>query len=138
MISGNRFGRPTGVSEYKRQAVQTASPLELVLMLYSAGIRECELGIKACREKRLEEQHKHFTKAQRIISELAASLDMEKGGEIATNLFGLYSFCLNRLTEANINDDPKPAEESLKILSSLRESWQEIADNRREGTRDAT
>ena len=117
-MSNGRF-----VQEYRKSAVNGASPLQLVVMLYDGALKFMEAGKHAMAGGDLEKQNQNLQKAQRIISELMSCLDMEKGGEIAKNLFALYSFALNQLVEANITDDPKPIDTCIKVLSDLRESW---------------
>jgi flagellar protein FliS len=56
-----------------------------------------------------------------------ASLDFEKGGVLARNLFSLYSFMSRRLLEGNLSKDPAPLAEVKKLLGELREAWEEIS-----------
>ncbi len=115
-----------GLGEYRKNAVGGASPLQLVVMLYDGALKCCEAGKQAMSQGDLEAQHKNLSKAQKIISELVASLDMAQGGEIARNLFGLYSYCLNELSDANINDKTDPIDRTMKVLTELRQAWQQI------------
>ena len=126
-----------GISEYRKQTVSTASPLQLVLMLYDAALGHCEAAKKAIEEGDLETQHARLSKAQRIVSELAASLDMEQGVEMAQNLFALYSYCLDELTEANIEDKTAPIERCIRVLTELREAWKTIFESAKEEGEDA-
>ncbi|MGB4006903.1 MAG: flagellar export chaperone FliS, partial [Halanaerobiales bacterium] len=61
-----------------------------------------------------------------IISELMVSLDMEQGGEIARNLYNLYDYMNRRLIQANIRKDPGLVDEVITLLTSLKESWEEV------------
>jgi flagellar protein FliS len=125
----------SGVGEYRKQAVSTASPLELIIMLYDATLRHCESGLAAIETRDLNEQNKHLTKAQTLLTELVASLDMERGGEIAQNLFALYSFCLNSLLEANVHDSREPVLQVIHVLTELRTAWEQISNaNQKEKT----
>jgi flagellar protein FliS len=101
--------------------------VQLVVMLYDAALKHCRLGRDAVREGRLAVQHEHLTKAQQILSELSCSLDMDRGGEIAKNLFGLYTFCTNELARANVEDSTEPILAVEQVLAELREAWQAIA-----------
>lgn len=128
MISGT--GK--GIDEYRKQSVSSASPVQLVVMLYDAAIRNAELGRIAMEGGRIQEQNDHLLKTQRILSELSCSLDMQQGGEVAQNLLGLYTYCLNQLTSANIDDKPEPVREVVKILENLRDAWRQIAESQNE------
>lgn len=105
-----------------------AQPLDLVVMVYDGALTSCRQALEAMETKDLQLQHKHLIRAQQFVSELAASLDMQKGGEMAQNLFGLYAYCLNSLSTANVTDNPKLVEDSVKVLSELRDAWQQIRE----------
>lgn len=110
-------------NQFREQAAKTASPLQLVIMLYDGAIRFCDIGIASMKKRDIEAQNNNIQRAQRIILELMACLDMENGGEIAKNLMGLYTYCVNQLVEANVYDQSEPIERVKKILSDLRSSW---------------
>ncbi len=112
--------------EYRKNAVNGASPVRLVIMLYDGSIRFMESGKQAILAKDLQKQNDQLQRAQKIVLELMSSLDMQKGGEIAQNLLGLYTFVIEQLIEANMKDLTGPVDESIKIMSSLRESWVQI------------
>lgn len=117
---------------YKRKQIESAPPGKLIVMLYEAAldhlekarnISETENGID-----RIEKFHNNMITAQNIITELTAALDMEKGGEIAKNLFRLYDFMSWRLVDANIKKDLKGIDEVREILTTLKSGWEEIQD----------
>jgi flagellar protein FliS len=114
------------VQEYQKGAVNGASPLQLVIMLYDGAIRFMEAGKYGIEHQDLELQNKNLQKAQKIVLELMSCLDMEKGGEISTNLLALYTYVLNELVEANVGDKTEPVDRCIKILCDLRESWVEV------------
>ena len=55
-----------------------------------------------------------------------ASLDLEKGGEIATNLLSIYSFFNQQLLEANIKKETKPLLDVKGMMEELRVTWQQV------------
>ena len=114
------------VFEYRKQAVNGASPLQLVIMLYDGALRFMEAGRHAIVARDIERQNSNLQKAQRIVSELTSCLDMAQGGEVARNLFALYTFCYNQLVAANVEDRPELVEQAMKIMSELRESWVQL------------
>lgn len=115
------------VHEYQKGAVNGASPLQLVVMLYDGALRFMEAGKFAMANKDLDKQNHNLKKAQSIISELMACLDMNQGGEVATNLMSLYNYTISQLVEANMKDDPAGIDRSMQVFSQLRESWVELA-----------
>ena len=59
---------------------------------------------------------------------LQASLDLEKGGEIAANLADLYAYCSRRLLHANLKSDVEAVQEVKKLMSEIREAWAQVPD----------
>ncbi|GMV38132.1 MAG: hypothetical protein AMXMBFR61_26400 [Fimbriimonadales bacterium] len=115
------------LAAYRKTAVETASPLDLILMLYDGALRFLERGRAAMERRDLDQQNESLTRAQAILTELTVCLDMEQGGEVAANLLGLYGYMSNRLVEANVNDDPNAVQEVARLLGELRESWAILA-----------
>ncbi|MBF0279255.1 MAG: flagellar export chaperone FliS [SAR324 cluster bacterium] len=111
---------------YRQAAVGTMDQNKLIVMLYDGAIRQIKLALKHMAEGDIEKVHTSLIKSKNIISELMASLNMEKGGEIAKNLQTLYSFMFGQLIEANMQKESKPAETVLALLLQLREAWANI------------
>lgn len=111
--------------QYKKQQIETASPEEVLIMLYDGAIRFLNVAKKAVEERNIEKSHKNLIKAQDIILEFMNSLDMEMGGEIATNLYRLYEYLHYRLVQANIKKDVAMIDEVLDHLRSLKTTWEE-------------
>lgn len=119
------------VDEYQKNAVNGASPLELVVLLYDGAIRFCELAKIAMANNDRFGKNANLLKAQRIITELTSCLDLKQGGEIAQNLLSLYTFAYNQLVAANLEERPELIDQSVKVLASLRESWSELEQQSR-------
>jgi flagellar biosynthetic protein FliS len=102
------YGGVNGHDRYLETAVETASPARLIVMLYDGAIRFINEAAHAMRQRDYEAQNAKLQRAQKILAELISSLDFDKGGEIAENLFRLYTYMYNQLVEANINDQPRP------------------------------
>lgn len=115
-------------NKYLEAQVKTASPMQLVCMLYDGAIKFANLAITGIKEKDIEKKTVNIVKTEKIINELRLSLNFEKGGEIATNLDKLYDFIYTYLIEANANEDISKLEHVVKMLSTLRESWQSITN----------
>lgn len=114
------------VDQYRRNSVETASPLQLILMLYDGALRFIALGRAGMQARNLFQQNENLQKAQRIVMELTSCLDMKAGGEVATNLFGLYTFVHNELVTGNMMDDEACLDRAVKILEELRTGWAEL------------
>lgn len=118
------------VREYQQVNVNTASPMELVLMLYDEGAKTLERAEQAFpvdTPDRIEQINNALLHAQDVITELAISLDMEKGGSIAKELQRIYDFMINHLSMANVKKELKPIQDVRKLMMDLREAWAEVA-----------
>ena len=123
----------TQISQYRKNAVGGASPIQLIIMLYDGSLRHMQASKAAMERGDLFQQNKSAQAAQRIIAELMSSLDMEKGGEVSKNLLSIYSFVYNRLIEANIQDKSEWIDECMKLMSDLGESWRLIQRQQQDG-----
>jgi flagellar secretion chaperone FliS len=112
--------------QYQQAQIETASPTRLIVLLYDGAIRFCSLALEAMQARNLEVQNTNLIKAQRILAELMGSLNREAGGEVAENLFRVYSHMLEQLVTGNLHDEPKPVESVLTMLRELRETWAEV------------
>lgn len=108
--------------QYMVNRVETATPLMLIIMLYDEAIKMCSLA-RTDMGKDKQSVHNKLIKAQKIITELTVSLNMESGGEIAENLKSLYVYLHMRLVEANIENNGDKVDEAMRILKELREAW---------------
>jgi len=115
-----------GLETYRENAVTTQSKGRLIVMLYEGAIKFLKLAIAELKAGNHEAKSKYLNKAEDIIHELNAVLDMEAGGEVATNLRSLYMFMIRHLHEANIQQDPGKIEEVIKLLEELNQGWKAI------------
>jgi flagellar protein FliS len=72
-----------------------------------------------------------MTKALRLIAQLDATLNMEKGGPIAANLRDLYRYMLNRLTQANVVNDAAAVAEVARLVGTIKMGWDGIVKDGR-------
>jgi len=125
--------------EYKRNKVITASGVELIIQLYDEVMNNIRLakpiltkGDKLSFDE-IKTKSKALNKAVNVVTALADSLDMEKGGEISDNLSKLYEFINLRLLNANLNNDPVMLDEATRVLHELREAWIGIVNQEDQG-----
>ena len=115
------------LQSYRDQEILTASPVRLVAMLYDKAVTCLHDTVAAIEAGDIERRYKSSTRAIEIITHLALTLDMERGGQIAQNLEQLYRFMLKHLLDVNVRNDAKPALDVIKLLEPLRASWHELA-----------
>lgn len=115
---------------YRKTATTTASPGELVLMLYDGALRfmaAAELGFEEEHFARRNEQiHNNILRAQAIITELQATLNMEKGGAFSENLYRLYDFMQNHLSLANREKSPEKIKIVTGFMQDIRDAWAQM------------
>jgi flagellar protein FliS len=112
---------------YRRIAAQTATPGHLILMLYEGALRfleQARLGFKEEDPLLLNQTvSNNIQRAQAIIQELNYSLDMERGGEFADKMRGLYNYFDRRLQESNLRKQADGLDEVTRRLTVLRDAW---------------
>jgi flagellar secretion chaperone FliS len=112
---------------YRQQSVMTASPGQLVVMLYDGALRFLQQAATAMRAGEHLACDQKLRRAEAIIDELHMVLDKERGGEIASRLEGIYVFCKRHLIEARIERDGGRIDKVSELLAELRGAWAEIA-----------
>jgi flagellar protein FliS len=113
---------------YRQTRVKTASQGQLIVMLYDEGLKQLNIAKREFQSSRpkLDLVHNAIVKAQDIITELMVSLDFEKGGDIAQNLFHLYMYFNQKLVDVNLSKDAADLNEVYTLMESLRDAWAEI------------
>lgn len=112
---------------YRETAVMTASPVQLVVMLYDGANRFLKQAIAAHEHAQPLKASAPLGRAQAIVEELFATLDVERGGEVAGRLQGIYVFCLSEMADARMDAKPDRLHEVVRLLGELRESWSQLA-----------
>jgi len=124
-------GQGDAAKRYKKRQVESATPGQLVVLLYEGAVdhlNRAELAYQETGPERIEKFHNHLIACQNIITELTVSLDMEKGGDIAKNLFRLYDYINRRLVDANLEKTIEPLKEVKEILSNLKSAWVSVVE----------
>jgi flagellar secretion chaperone FliS len=127
------FNRPQArTAAYRQVAVETsvadASPHHLVQMLFDGLVEAIAQAMGAIRHGNIEAKGIAIARAVRIVDEgLKASLDLQAGGRLATDLADLYVYITLRLTQANLRNDVQVLDECAGLIQPLREAWVSIA-----------
>jgi flagellar protein FliS len=122
---------------YRQNQVTTADPGTILLMLYQGTIDFLRQAKASLERRDMAEKGRCITRALAIISELLTSLNFEIGGEMARNLESLYLFMLEQITAANVGNDPKPLDDAIALLSTLKEGWDgAVAAERKRATQE--
>lgn len=122
---------PSGLSHYRSVGAYGAaaadSRTELVLQLMDGACEQIAMARGHMSRKETARKGEAIRRATGMIDGLRASLDLERGGEIAGNLNRLYDYMNRRLVEANLTDAPEMLEEVAGLLGEIRSAWQQIA-----------
>lgn len=118
----------TAHKQYKQVQVKTANKGKLVVMLYQGCIKFLRLAKKSMKENNTEDANNYIIRSQDIIRELMNTLDIEKGGDVATNLYSLYDFMIRNLIEANVDKDLEKIEVVEDMMLELLDSWKQIVN----------
>ncbi|GEM_PF-236388 len=111
---------------YKNTQINTASREQILLMLYDGAIKFMKQSREAMNNNNYEKSHNKNLKAQDIVTELMASLDMDVMGEAGDNLYRLYDFTLHSLVQSNVKKDPQFIDQALDVMEDLYSAWDEI------------
>ena len=116
---------------YRANSVLTASPGQLVLMLYDGALKAIGLARESFETvhedpRRIEVINRQLLKAQAILAELQNGLNLEVGGEFAQTMHRLYDYHTRRLLEANLRKQVEPIIEVERLVRELREAWAQM------------
>ena len=121
-----------GAKQYQKMNVQTsladASPHQLIAMLFDGLISRMAMAKGFIDRKDYEGKSRCLGSAITIIGALQNSLDMEKGGEIATNLDRLYLYMTRRVFAAGVANDTAIVDEVISLVKTVKEGWDGIKE----------
>jgi flagellar protein FliS len=115
---------------YRQVATKTATPGQLVLMLFDGALRYLDKALVGFDlDDPLDSNlaiNNNILKAQEIIRELNMSLNLEQGGEFATTMRRLYNYYDLQLSQSNLKKDPAGVQLVIRLLSVIRGAWAEM------------
>ncbi|MEW6490916.1 MAG: flagellar export chaperone FliS [Thermodesulfobacteriota bacterium] len=119
------YGR--GAQAYTQTQVSTTtSQKQLIVMAYDGILRFLNRAVESMTRQEIEAAEKDLVRARAVVEELAGTLNMDAGGIIARNLWNLYIFFMQKITEANLTKDPAHVEGILPSLKDLRDGWAQL------------
>jgi len=121
------MAKPTPNS-YLRNAVMTATPEQLHLMLYDGAIRFSLQARDAIEARDYEGSYNKLSRAQAIILEMQSGLRPEINKELCDRMSAIYSYLYRKLVDASVNRSLADVDDALKILRYQRETWTMLMD----------
>ncbi len=125
----------TAYQNYRQTDIGTADRGKLILMVYDHCIKWVKKAEEELEAKNIPRMSKAIQKAQRGLNELMSTLNMEKGGDIARNLFRLYDFYGRHLTQALRDHSVGHLHDVAAMMSRLRDAWSEAIEKMRRESR---
>ncbi len=125
----------TPYNQYRNVHVTTSNPEKILIMLYDGAINFTRIALDKLAKGDVAGKGLYISKTHAIVAELMSTLNHEIGGDVARQLQRLYTYLIDELVAANINNSPERLENVLRILTHLRETWAEaikIAKTERE------
>jgi flagellar protein FliS len=127
-LSSRRVGavkeiRNPRMNQYFEQMILSASPVELVNLLYQRAIRSVRDARAHMQAGRIQERCHAINHAWAVLLELLSSLDSQGSPEISSQLHDLYTYMQRRLVDANLKKEEGALSEVLMLLSTLAEGW---------------
>ena len=116
-----------GADAYRRTEAQSASPLQLVVMLYDGALRFLTEAREAQAAGNMAARGRALRRVTAIIAECQSTLDLQKGGDVAAELDRLYSYISGRLLDVTLKRDPSAIDEVARLMATLREGWAQAA-----------
>jgi flagellar protein FliS len=122
-----------GINAYKKgnikQDVANADPHKLTLMLMQ-GVLDKLAYAKGCMERKdFAGKAEHISRATAILINLRETLDLDIGGDLAGNLYELYDFMVQRLIDANVQNNVKIIDEVITLFLPIKTAWSQIPES---------
>lgn len=119
-----KYSNTNAANFYKQNSINTASPARLTLMLYDGAVKFCNIALEGIDEKDIAKANNNIIKAEKIIVELRATLDMKY--PVANEFDRVYDYIYRRLVEANLRKEKEVLEDALKQIKTMRDTWKEV------------
>jgi flagellar protein FliS len=122
-----------GINAYKKgnlkQQISQADPHKITLMLMQ-GMLDKLAYAKGCIERKdYSGKSEHISRATAILMSLRDTLEMETGAEVADNLFALYDYMIQRLIDANVQNNLKIVDEVITLFIPIKTAWSQIPES---------
>lgn len=122
-----------GINAYQKgslkQDLSAASPHRLTLLLMQGALDKMAYAKGAMERKDFEAKSANITKVSSILIYLRDTLNFELGGEISDNLYALYTYMIEKVNEAHVQNISAPLDEAYSLLEPIRDAWVRIPES---------
>lgn len=112
--------------QYAENSVLTATPLELVTILYRCALEGIGDARRCLSSGDIEGRVRPVNRAYDAVMELMLSLDHEAGGDLSKNLAELYGYISHLLVLGHSTQSDEKFAEAARLLTTLLESWHQL------------
>jgi len=124
------------MKDYTTTSTMAKSGVELVVMVYDGAMKHLRLAAEHYRLNDFNAGFDAMQQVRKFVVHLYTTLDMEKGGEISTNLSKLYAFMVEQINVIQATKDVARIEQVIGIMNNLREGWLQLANKTKDPTGD--
>ncbi|MCY7294533.1 flagellar export chaperone FliS [Alteromonas sp. a30] len=121
-----------GINAYKKgnlkQELSSADPHKITLMLMQGALERMAYAKGSMERKEYEKKSEHISRAVAICMNLRDTLDMEASAELSGNLYALYDYMIQRLTDANIQNSQSILDEVMGLMLPIKSAWSQIPE----------
>lgn len=114
-------------AEYVRKSVQSATPAQLVVMLFDRLMLDLSRAERAQQQADFPAASTELIHAQAIVAELASALDTETW-DGAAQLLSIYAFVGSEMVRANVEGDVRRTRECIRILEPVADGFRQAAE----------
>lgn len=122
----------TGINAYRKgnikQDIANADPHRLTLLLMQGALDRIAYAKGAMERKDYPAKSEYLSRVTAILINLRDTLDLDIGGEVAQNMYSLYEYMIERLTDAHIKNDLQILDEVSSLLTPIRDAWVQIPE----------
>jgi flagellar protein FliS len=112
-----------GIARYGAVKITTASPAQMLVMLYDGLLRFLRDARTLMTAKERARAGQRISRPQAILQHLLGSLDATHSPQLCERLQGVYLFCVQHLLRANIEQSPEKIDDVIKMIAPLRDAW---------------
>ncbi|WP_166425003.1 flagellar export chaperone FliS [Paraglaciecola sp. 20A4] len=121
-----------GINAYKKgnlkQEVAQADPHKLTLMLMQGALDRMAYAKGCIERKEFAEKGQHIGRCTSILINLRDTLDLTNNAEVADNLFALYDYMVQRLTDATVQNSVSIMDEVINLMLPIKTAWSQIPE----------
>jgi flagellar secretion chaperone FliS len=117
--------------QYRVAAVQSATPVQLVCMLYDTLVRDLKRALDAIDSKNIETRAAEVKHALLVLDQLESWLDFNNGGDTAASLSRFYAVARSRIVEGHAKVDPALFQEQIRLFLEVRSAWEQAEATRK-------